>query len=99
MNTDEMVKTLKEKGYEIEEPERFLKVKFSDRDNVLLEDENCNILVESWRKDKKDLNDFEYIQKHNDGQFWINGKFNKFEFLYNTKWLVCDKEMKVRFLR
>ena len=99
MNTDEMVTTLKEKGYEIEEPERILKVKFSDRDNVLLEDENCNILIESWRKDKKDLNDFNYLEENDYGQFWINGKFNKFEFYYKGKWLVCDDIMEVRFLK
>ena len=91
---------LKEKGYKIEEPERFLKVKFSDRKFVLLEDEEESSLVETWDNDN-DLNNFEYFMKNNDdvGHFWIGGNVCKFEFKYKGEWLKCDKLMEVRFLR
>ena len=99
MKTDEMVKTLKEKGYEIKEPEnRLLAVKFSDRKNVLLEDEDESSLVETW-ENKKDLNDFEYFKEDDCGHFWIGGMKRKFEFRYNGKWLICDDIMDVRFLK
>ena len=98
MKTEEAIKFLKEKGYKIEEPEsRFLNVKFSDKNNVLLEDKWENILVSTWLKEY--LNDFEYFEKYNYGHFWINGKFNKFEFKYKGKWLECNNIMDVRFLR
>ena len=76
----------------------FLEVKLSDAQNVLLEDKSGNILVETW-SDEKNLNDFDYFKKNNRGPFWINGDFNKFEFLYKNKWLKCDERMEVRFLR
>ena len=91
-------KESKARGYEIKKTERFLKVKFSNRNNVFLEDKDGEPLVETYIKEK-DLNDFAWIEENNIGQFWINGDMVKFEFLYKGKWLVCDKEMKVRFLR
>ena len=98
MKTEEMIKELKEKGYEIKKPKnRFLEVKFSDRDNVLMDDDG-EILVQTW-DDEKDLNDFGYLEKEDVGQFKINGNIHKFEFLYNDKWLICDNRMDVRFLR
>ena len=100
MKTEEMIKALKEKGYEIKEPEsRFLKVKVSDRGEIFLIDENKNILVGTWDDIERDLNDFDYFVKHDYGHFWINGDINKFEFFYEGKWLKCNKEMNVRFLR
>ena len=101
MKTEEAINFLKEKGYEIKKTEsRFLKVKFSDRKNVLLEDIWGNYLVGAWDNDN-DLNNFEYFMKNNDdvGHFWIGGDVRKFEFLYKGEWLVCDEDMHVRFLR
>ena len=86
MKTEEMIKALKEKGYEIKKLERFLKVKFSDKDDVLLRDENGNVLIRTW-DNKRDLNDFENFKKADIGQFWIRGNMRKFEFLYNGEWL------------
>lgn len=99
MKTQEMIKALKEKGYKIEEPEnKFLKVKYSEKKFILLENMNGLDLVKTWDIEE-DLNDFEYFEKRNKGHFWINGDYNKFEFLYKGKWLICDEEMRVRFLK
>ena len=98
MEIKEAIKFLKEKGYKIEEPEsRFLNVKFSDKNNILLEDEDYNVLVRTWLEEN--LYDFNYFKAKDYGQFWINGKINKFEFKYNGKWLECNDIMDVRFLR
>ena len=102
-NKEEAIKFLKEKGYEIEEqikePERFLKVKFSDRKDVFIEGEFENGLVETWVNVEEDLNDFNYFKAKDYGQFWINGNIQKFEFYYKGKWLECNETMDVRFLR
>ena len=98
MKTEEAIKLLKEKGYKIEEPERFLKVRLSDRDNVFLTDNDGNIILASWRSEK-DLNDFGYIKENNYGHFFIRGNVCKFEFYYKGEWLECDERMDVRFLR
>ena len=100
METEEAINFLKEKGYEIKEPEsRFLKVKFSDRKDVFLQDEEGEDLVETWVNVEEDLNDFNYFKAKDYGQFWIRGHTNKFEFLYKDEWLVCDEDIPVRFLR
>ena len=100
MKTEEMIKALEKKGYEIWESKKFLNVKLSDMKGVLLRAESGRILVETWNNWTKDiLNDFEYIQKYNLGQLWIRGDINKFEFVYNGEWIECDKLMDVRFLR
>ena len=78
---------------EIKKTERFLKVKFSNRNNVFLEDKDGEPLVETYIKEK-DLNDFEWIEEKNVGQFWIRGYNNKFEFLYNDEWLECNEDRK-----
>ena len=94
-----MIKVLKEKGYKIEEPEsRFLKVIFSDKKNVLLENFWKNSLVESWT-DENNLNNLGKFEENDSGHFWINGGIRKFEFRYKEKWLECNEDMPVRFLR
>ena len=98
MKTEEAINLLKEKGYKIEEPERFLKVLFSDRKNVLLEDEDGNCLVGTWDS-KEFLNDSKYFEKINMGHFSIKGNVCNFEFRHEGEWLKCDKLMPVRFLR
>ena len=97
-NKEEAIKFLKEKGYKIREPEsRFLKVKFSDRKDVFLMDNDGNYLVGTLRDNN--LNDFEWFEENNVGHFQITGKFKNFEFYYKGKWLECNEEMDVRFLR
>ena len=61
MKTEEMIKALEKKGYEIWESKKFLNVKLSDMKGVLLRAESGRILVETWNNWTKDiLNDFEY---------------------------------------
>ena len=99
MKTEEAINFLKEKGYEIKEPEtKFLKVEHSNIKNVLLENHKGHRLVETWIK-KNTLNDFGWFEKNNRGHFHINGHINKFEFLYKNKWLKCNDYMPVRFLK
>ena len=99
MKTEEMIKVLKEKGYKIEEPEsRFLKVKFSDRKDVFLMNDDGNIILSSWRSEKY-LNDFKRYEDKNIRHFIISGEVSKFEFKYNGRWMECNGEMPVRFLR
>lgn len=96
-----MIKALKEKGYEIKEPEnKFLKIRYSEDKFTLLENMDGWELVKTW-DNEKDLNDFEWFENKeiNVGHFWINGNENKFEFFYKGKWLPCNEQMKVRFLR
>jgi len=77
--------------------QRFAKVQYSDRKYILLKSKDGNILVETWFN-KKDLNDFDYFERENLGQFWIRGNWQPFEILLNGKWVRCSKYTRVRFL-
>ena len=79
--------------------DKFLEVRLSNYKDILLENKNGKVLVVTWYDDFKDLNDFKYFKEKNIGHFFINGDINKFEFLYKNKWLKCDDEMPVRFLK
>lgn len=99
MEIEEAITFLKEKGYKIEEPEnRFVEVKYGGNRSILLKDLDGDVLVRTWYGEEY-LNDFRYFKENDRGQFWINGDLNKFEFLYKGEWLICDKEMDVRFLK
>ena len=99
MEIKEAVEFLKKNGYKIEEPEsRFLEVKFSDRKDVFLMNDDGNIILSSWRSEKY-LNDFGYIKENNYGHFFIRGNVCKFEFYYKGRWMECNGEMPVRFLK
>ena len=92
-----MIKILKEKGYEIREPDRLLKVQLCDKKYILLKDKYDNQLVETWDS-RNFLNYFKYFKENNLGHFCIKGQYNKFEFFYKGKWVKYDEEMGVRFL-
>ena len=99
MKTEEMIKILEEKGYKIEEQEhKFLEVQLSEDKYVLLKNKDGDILVGTW-DNMEFLNDFNYLKEYDNGHFWINGEYNKFEFFYKGEWLVCNNRMPVRFLR
>ncbi len=99
MKTEEMIKALEEKGYKIEEPKnRFSKVKPSKDKNVLLENKNSEALIECLC-DGISLNDSEWFNAYDAGQFFINGNIQPVELFINRKWIQVDKAIKGRFLK
>ncbi len=99
MKTEEMIKELEKQGYKIEEPKsRFAEVKLSKEKGILLENKNSGILIDCIC-DEISLNDFEYFDAYDTGQFWINGHIQPVELKLNGKWIRFDEQIHGRFLR
>ena len=99
MNKEEIKKEIERlQKLLVEEETELAEIFHSNRENVLLDDENGNLLVSCWAKEE-DLNDFKYLKEKNYGQFLINGNIKPFEYFKDGKWTRCNDIMDVRFLK
>lgn len=81
--------------------EKFEEIVFSEKEHDFLKRrDTADAVVTTWGSNK-DINDFEYLEKHKEGQFWIEGKICPFEILDGNGDLICKSHecVRVRFLK
>ncbi len=90
-----MVRELKEKCYGVEHINSFARVKLSERKNAMLENKYEKKLI--YCNIDGSLNDFEWFNITNLGQFWIYADRQPVELLLDGKWIRFDERIRGKF--